>query len=107
MAKIVHAKFNLGQAVGHRAFEFGGIVVDVDAVFAGTEECMEAIPAEQRPRRDQPFYRVLVHYEGADSIVYISQQSLVADVDGRFAAPAHAPGATRIDPRDFAATAAH
>ena len=103
MAKIVFAKFNLGQAVRHRAYDFGGIVVDVDAVFANPEEWFEAIPEPRRPRRDQPFYRILVHHEGVDTVTYVSEQNLLSDDEGLFAPPSEALGSVRADPAGFAA----
>ena len=79
MTIIKTAQFNIGQAVRHRAFDYGGVIVDADPVFAESEEWFAAIPAEYRPERDQPFYRVRVDYEGVDSIAYVSEQNLVAD----------------------------
>src|SRR5690606_38401387 len=47
------AKFALGQIVRHREQAFRGVVVDVDAVYAGAPG--EADPATE----SQPFYQVL------------------------------------------------
>lgn len=82
MAIIKVAAFNIGQAVRHRTFDYGGVIVDVDPVFAETEAWYQAIPAQNRPDRDQPFYRVRVDYEGVESIAYVSQQNLVLDAFG-------------------------
>ncbi|WP_164780732.1 heat shock protein HspQ, partial [Mesorhizobium sp. M7A.F.Ca.CA.002.10.1.1] len=53
------AKFAIGQVVRHRLFPFRGIIFDVDPQFANTDEWYEAIPADVRPRKDQPFYHLL------------------------------------------------
>ena len=53
------AKFKIGDIVRHRLFSFRGIIFDVDPEFANSEEWYQAIPAEVRPRRDQPFYHLL------------------------------------------------
>ena len=46
------AKYNLGQVVRHRKHPFRGVVFDIDAVFANTEEWYDAIPEHSRPRKD-------------------------------------------------------
>lgn len=76
------AKFSIGQVVRHRHFPFRGVVFDVDPEFANTEEWLAAIPEKVRPRRDQPFYRLLAenadnHYEA-----YVSEQNLLPDNTG-------------------------
>jgi len=53
------AKFGIGDVVRHRIFSFRGVIFDVDPVFANTEDWWLAIPAEARPRKDQPFYHLL------------------------------------------------
>src|SRR5262245_17089205 len=58
MTKARVAKFPIGAVVKHRLFPFRGVVFDIDPVFANTEEWYEAIPAEVRPRKDQPFYHL-------------------------------------------------
>jgi len=63
--KARDAKFALGQVVKHRVFPFRGVIFDVDPEFNNTEEWWQAIPAEIRPRKDQPFYHLLA--ENAES----------------------------------------
>ncbi|NCW31317.1 MAG: heat shock protein HspQ [Alphaproteobacteria bacterium] len=53
------AKFGIGAIVRHRVYPFRGVVVDVDPEFDNTDEWYEAIPAEVRPAKDQPFYHLL------------------------------------------------
>ena len=50
------ARFAIGDVVRHRLFDFRGVVFDVDPEFANSEEWYEAIPADMRPSKDQPFY---------------------------------------------------
>ncbi len=86
------AKFGIGDVVRHRLFPFRGVIFDVDPVFANTEEWWLAIPEDLRPRKDQPFYRLLaenepeldeeidpedLHYEA-----YVSEQNLLPDESG-------------------------
>jgi heat shock protein HspQ len=73
------AKFSIGQIVRHRIFPFRGVIFDVDPVFANTEEWYEAIPAEIRPSRDQPFYHLLAENEETEYTAYVSEQNLVPD----------------------------
>lgn len=76
------AKFQIGQVVRHRLFPFRGVIFDVDPEFANTEEWYEAIPAEVRPRRDQPFYHLLAENEETEYIAYVSEQNLLEDDSG-------------------------
>jgi len=57
------AKFRIGQVVRHRIFPFRGVIFDVDPVFNNTEQWYQSIPAEIRPRKDQPFYHLLAENE--------------------------------------------
>ena len=64
------AKFGLGQIVRHREESFRGVVVDVDAVYAGAAH-------EPGPdHRGQPFYRVLAMGEGAGYLIYAAEAVL-------------------------------
>ncbi len=76
------AKFGIGQVVRHRVFAFRGVIFDVDPVFANTEEWWLAIPAEVRPRKDQPFYHLLAENDEGGYVAYVSEQNLVSDTTG-------------------------
>jgi heat shock protein HspQ len=76
---IVHARFNIGDVVRHRLFDFRGVVFDIDPVFANSQEWYEAIPEEARPAKDQPFYHLLAENAETAYIAYVSQQNLVTD----------------------------
>lgn len=76
------ARFRIGQVVRHRLFPFRGVIFDVDPEFANTEEWYQAIPAEVRPRKDQPFYHLLAENEETEYIAYVSEQNLLADESG-------------------------
>jgi len=76
------AKFRIGQIVRHRVYPFRGIVFDVDPSFNNTEEWYEAIPAEIRPAKDQPFYHLLAENAESEYIAYVSEQNLVPDTSG-------------------------
>ena len=75
------ARFAIGDVVCHRSFGFRGVVFDIDPVFANSEEWYDAIPAEVRPRRDQPFYHLLAENEDSSYVAYVSQQNLLGDGD--------------------------
>jgi len=77
-----HAKYHLGQVVRHRKHPFRGVVFDVDAMFANTEDWYEAIPEEVRPNKDQPFYHLLAENDQSYYVAYVSEQNLVADYTG-------------------------
>jgi len=82
MSEAKVAKFRIGQVVRHRLFPFRGVIFDVDPEFANTEEWYEAIPAEVRPQKDQPFYHLLAENEDTEYVAYVSEQNLVDDSSG-------------------------
>ena len=80
---MVTARFSIGDVVRHRMFPFRGVIFDVDPEFDNTEEWYEAIPAEIRPRKDQPFYHLLAENEDSEYIAYVSEQNLLPDDTGQ------------------------
>ena len=82
MKNVKTAKFSIGDVVKHRLLPFRGVIFDVDPEFANTEEWYEAIPAEVRPRRDQPFYHLLAENAETEYVAYVSEQNLIADYSG-------------------------
>jgi heat shock protein HspQ len=82
MNKTRIAKFKIGQVVKHRLFSFRGVVFDIDPEFANTEEWWQSIPAEIRPRKDQPFYHLFAENEDTEYVAYVSEQNLLADTSG-------------------------
>ena len=68
--------------VRHRLFPFRGVIFDVDPQFANSEEWYESIPAEVRPRKDQPFYHLLAENSETEYIAYVSEQNLLEDDSG-------------------------
>ena len=76
------AKFQIGQVVKHRLFPFRGVVFDIDPVFSNTEEWWQAIPADVRPRKDQPFYHLFAENAETEYVAYVSEQNLLPDTSG-------------------------
>jgi heat shock protein HspQ len=73
MTRSQTARFGLGQIVRHRDEAFRGIVVDVDAVYAGPLN-------EQGPdQRDQPFYRVMAMGMDTGFLIYAAEAVLEPD----------------------------
>src|SRR5215217_3958853 len=79
---LPHARFRIGQVVRHRLFPFRGVIIDVDPVFANTEEWWRSIPEQIRPRKDQPFYHLLAENDETEYVAYVSEQNLVSDDSG-------------------------
>ncbi|MEC8116086.1 MAG: heat shock protein HspQ [Pseudomonadota bacterium] len=79
MMKITHSKFNIGAIVRHRHFDFRGVIFDIDPEFSNTDEWYESIPADRRPRKDQPFYHLLAENPETYYLAYVSEQNLVDD----------------------------
>ena len=82
LAAIPSARYGIGELVRHRLLDFRGVIFDVDPIFANSDEWYEAIPESMRPAKDQPFYHLLAENAESSYIAYVSQQNLVADVDG-------------------------
>jgi heat shock protein HspQ len=76
---VARARFAIGEVVRHRLLSFRGVIFDVDPVFANSDEWYEAIPAEIRPAKDQPFYHLLAENAGSSYVAYVSQQNLEHD----------------------------
>jgi heat shock protein HspQ len=58
------------------------VVFDVDPEFANTQEWYDAIPADVRPRKDQPFYHLLAENSETEYVAYVSEQNLLEDDTG-------------------------
>src|SRR5262245_12704977 len=82
MSKMRNAKFKIGQVVRHRLFPFRGVIFDIDPVFNNTEEWYQSIPAEVRPRKDQPFYHLLAENAQTEYLAYGAEQYLLAGMSG-------------------------
>lgn len=76
--EITRARFSVGDVIHHHLFNYRGVVADIDPEFQSTDEWYETV-AKSRPRKDQPWYHVLVH--GADYTTYVAEQNLDADPD--------------------------
>ncbi len=76
------AKFSIGDIVKHRFFPFRGVIYDVDPTFNNSEEWWESIPADIRPRKDQPYYHLLAENEKTTYEAYVSEQNLLPDETG-------------------------
>ena len=73
------AKFEIGQIVKHRYFDFRGVIFDVDPEFDNTEEWYQSIPKDVRPRKNQPFYHLLAESNEVTYEAYVSEQNLLTD----------------------------
>ena len=97
MNKMRAAKYKIGQVVKHRIFQFRGVVFDIDPVFNNTDEWYEAIPAEVRPHKDQPFYHLFAENAESEYIAYVSEQNLLPDTTGE---PLRHPQVSEVFERD-------
>ncbi len=67
------AKFQIGEVIYHKLFDYLGVVFDVDPVFSGSDEWYDQV-ARSQPRKDKPWYHVLV--DQADHTTYVAEQNL-------------------------------
>ena len=77
--RFARARFGIGDVVRHKVFDFRGVVFDIDPVFANSEEWYLAIPADDRPAREQPYYHLLAENGESSYVAYVSQQNLLPD----------------------------
>lgn len=68
-------RFPPGTLVRHRRYGYRGVVVASDPACAASEEWY--LSNQTQPRRDQPWYHVLVH--GAEHTTYAAEENVVAD----------------------------
>lgn len=68
-------RFRPGQLVVHRRYGYRGVVVDLDPGCAADEEWYQG--NQTQPRRDQPWYHVLVH--GSGHTTYAAEENLAPD----------------------------
>jgi heat shock protein HspQ len=101
MNKMRTAKFTIGQVVKHRLFSFRGVIFDIDPVFDNTDEWYEAIPADVRPRKDQPFYHLFAENAETEYVAYVSEQNLLPDTSE---APVRHPQVAEVFVRDRSGT---
>jgi len=71
------ARFSVGDVIHHRLFGYRGVVVDVDAIFAGDDAWYEQV-ARSRPPKDAPWYHVLV--SDATHSTYVAERNLELDL---------------------------
>ena len=76
------AKFSIGQLVRHRTFPIRGVIVDVDPEFGHGDAWWSAMPEDERPERNQPFYHVIAEGMDDERAAYVSEQNLLADGSG-------------------------
>ena len=69
-------KYSIGQIIHHLRFDYRGVIVDVDAIFQGTEEWYREM-AKSKPPRDKPWYHVLV--DQSFTMTYVAERNLEAD----------------------------
>ncbi|WP_018875471.1 MULTISPECIES: heat shock protein HspQ [unclassified Thioalkalivibrio] len=72
-------RFTVGELVHHTKFDYRGVIVDVDPVYAGSDEWYETV-ARSRPPKDQPWYHVLV--DGYSHSTYVAERHLEPDPRG-------------------------
>jgi len=70
------AKFQVGQLVRHKLFDYRGVCFDVDPVFSGSDDWYDSV-ARSRPPKDAPWYHVLVH--DAAHTTYVAERNLEPD----------------------------
>ena len=96
-SKTRTAKFQIGQVVKHRVFPFRGVIFDIDPEFNNTEEWWLSIPAEVRPRKDQPFYHLFAENADTEYVAYVSEQNLLPDTSEK---PVRHPQVAEVFARD-------
>ncbi|MBN1476320.1 heat shock protein HspQ [Candidatus Sumerlaeota bacterium] len=71
-------KFEVGQIVHHVRYDYRGVIFDRDPECHASEEWW--MGNQSQPRRDQPWYHVLV--DGAEHTTYVAESNLEPDPSG-------------------------
>lgn len=69
-------KYSPGELVVHKKFGYRGVIIEVDDGYDGSEEEYNEVSTDQ-PKKDQPWYRVLV--DGSDYVTYVAESFLDCD----------------------------
>jgi heat shock protein HspQ len=70
------AHFSVGEVILHKRHGYRGVIIDVDATFALSEDWYEQV-ARSRPPKDKPWYHVLVDQAGQQT--YVAERHLESD----------------------------
>jgi heat shock protein HspQ len=81
MTQVHTARFGLGQIVRHRDHAFHGLVMDVDAQYAGPAAETGVVSA------DQPFYRILIADTDGGFMAYAAEDALEASPESEPLSP--------------------
>ena len=84
------ARFQVGQLIHHKVFDYRGVIFDVDATFQSTDQWYETM-AQSKPPKDEPWYHVLVH--DAEHTTYVAERNLQPDLTGK---PVNNPALSQI-----------
>ena len=71
------ANFTRGELVRHRRYGYRGVVVELDLECQAPDEWYQN--NQSQPRKDQPWYHVLV--DGGHHTTYAAEENLVLDHD--------------------------
>ena len=70
------AKFDIGQLVTHKLFDYRGVIIDIDPIYLGSDEWYQKM-ARTRPPKNAPWYKVLVNNSQYET--YVAERNLQAD----------------------------
>ena len=71
------SKFDVGQVIHHKRYDYRGVIVEVDPTCRAPESWYKR--NRTQPDRSKPWYHVLVH-GGAET--YVAEENLEADPSG-------------------------
>jgi len=71
-------KFQIGDLVHHRRYNYRGVVFGVDPECTADDDWY--LKNQTQPPREQPWYQVLVH--GAEHTTYVAESNLEPDLSG-------------------------
>jgi len=72
---VPDCKYEPGQIVHHRSYGYRGVIYDVDECCEAEEEWY--LSNKSQPRKDQPWYHVLV--DGEQHTSYVAEENLERD----------------------------
>lgn len=84
MSQPLRCKFETGRIIHHKHHGYRGVIYDLDECFQADDEWYSS--NKTQPRKDQPWYHVLV--DGESHTTYVAEENLEVD---EVPAPIHHP----------------
>lgn len=76
----MHFRFQIGQPIHHKVFDYRGVVVEADSNF-NQSDIWYTVMTQSNPPKDVPWYYILV--DNSDCTCYVCERNLEPDLSGK------------------------